>query len=189
MGTVSLAEFDTLSSFVRGCERVFVWNTVMIGRQFLPLPMTSQFKQLQATVLVVEDSPEIQRYFRLLLQLDGYQVDTVASGEEALLRVRKGCAASVVLLDLQMPGIGGMETLRILRELRPELKIIMCSGVDHPETIREALGRGAQAYLVKPVHHLYLSAAVERCLVSDSTDQLPPASRVVAWPTVAPLAN
>jgi CheY-like chemotaxis protein len=120
--------------------------------------------QLKATVLVVDDSPEIQRYLRVLLELDSHHVETANSGHEALQSLRRGCAPDVVLLDLQMPGMDGLETLRRLRQLRPNSKVIMCSGLDDPEKIREAASLGAHAYLVKPVQHLYLSAAVERCL-------------------------
>ena len=146
--------------------------------------MAPAFNRTTTTVLVVEDSPETQRYLRVLLQLDGYQVDTVGSGEEALQHVRDGSAATVVLLDVQMPGTDGIETLRILRELRPDLKVIMCSGVDNPDTIREAILLGAHAYLVKPIQHLYLSAAVERCLGLGLTTHVggPLGARVVAWP-------
>jgi CheY-like chemotaxis protein len=145
---------------------------------------SAAFNRSKATILVVEDSPETQRYLRILLQLDGYQVETASTGEEALQQLRDGSAASVVLLDVQMPGIDGLETLRILRDLRPELRVIMCSGVDNPDTIREAILLGAQAYLVKPIQHLYLSAAVERCLIPDSASRVnrPLGSRVVAWP-------
>ena len=62
----------------------------------------------------------------------------------------------------------GLETLRILRQLHPAAKVIMCSGVDDPDKIQQAILLGAQAYLVKPVQHLYLSAAIERCLGRDS---------------------
>jgi CheY-like chemotaxis protein len=119
---------------------------------------------VKATVLVVDDSPEIQRYLRTLLEMDSYCVETVSSGYEALQRLRLGSASQVVLLDLQMPGMDGLETLRLLQELRPKPKVIMCSGVDDPEKIRAATSLGAHAYLLKPIQHLYLSAAVERCL-------------------------
>jgi CheY-like chemotaxis protein len=119
---------------------------------------------VKATVLVVDDSPEIRRYLCALLELDSYRVETASSGYEALQRLAHGCTPQVVVLDLQMPGMDGLETLRRLQELRPKPHVIMCSGVDDPEKIREAVSLGAHAYLVKPVQHLYLSAAVDRCL-------------------------
>jgi CheY-like chemotaxis protein len=118
----------------------------------------------RATVLVVDDSPEIQRYLRMLLELDSHRVETASSGDEAMHLLRNGCTPDVMLLDLQMPQMDGLETLRQLQELRSRPRVIMCSGVDDPEKIREAASLGADAYLVKPVQHLYLSAAVDRCL-------------------------
>jgi len=123
---------------------------------------------VKADVLVIEDSPEVQRYLRTLLELDSYHAETASNGEEALQRLRDGYNPSLAVLDMQMPGMDGLETLRRLRELRPELKVIMCSGVDDPEKIRQAVALGAQAYILKPVQHLYLSAALDRCL-----DQIP----------------
>ena len=118
---------------------------------------------VKATVLIVDDSLEIQRYLRALLELDAYRVETASSGYQALQRLRHGCAPDIVLLDVQMPGMDGLETLRLLRECRPRPKVIMCSGLDDPNKIREALALGAHAYLLKPIQHLYLSAAIERC--------------------------
>jgi CheY-like chemotaxis protein len=114
-------------------------------------------------ILVVDDSPEIRSYLRALLELDSYRVETASSGQEALQAVRHA-RPDLVLLDVQMPGMDGIETLRRLQQLRPKPKVIMCSGVDNPDTVHEALSLGAHTYLLKPVQHLYLSAAVERCL-------------------------
>jgi len=125
---------------------------------------TNGYSPTKASVLVVEDSPELQTYLRLLLELDRYQVEIAGNGEEALQRMSNGCDPRVVLLDMQMPGMDGLETLRRLKELSSSLKVIMCSGVDDPDKIREAVGLGAHGYLVKPIRHLYLSAALERCL-------------------------
>ncbi|MBZ5598228.1 MAG: response regulator [Acidobacteriia bacterium] len=126
--------------------------------------LVAECNRAKATVLIVDDSPEMLRYLRVLLELDSYQVETASNGSEALQRVRDGCAPAVVLLDLQMPGMDGLKTLRSLRKLQPDLKVIMCSGVDDPRQVRRAASFGAQAYLTKPVRHLYLSAALERCL-------------------------
>ena len=118
------------------------------------------------TVLVVDDSPEIQRYLRTMLELDSYRVETVSSGPAALQYLRQMSAPEVVLLDVQMPEMDGLETLRRMREFRPKLKIIMCSGEDDPGKVHEAFALGVDAYLLKPIRHLYLSAAIERCLQS-----------------------
>ena len=119
---------------------------------------------IKASVLVVEDSPELQKYLRLLLELDRYQVAIAGNGEEALQLMRDGCTPKVVLLDMQMPGMDGLETLRLLRQLHPSTKVIMCSAVDDPDKIQQAIALGAHAYLIKPIRQLYLSAAIERCL-------------------------
>ena len=115
-------------------------------------------------ILVVDDSPDMRRYLRVLLELDSYQVETASNGAEALQRLRDGYTPAVVLLDVEMPGMDGLKTLRRLRRLRPDLMVIMCSGVDDPAIARRASLLGAQAYLTKPVKQLYLSAALERCL-------------------------
>jgi CheY-like chemotaxis protein len=122
------------------------------------------------TVLVVDDSPAMLRYLRVLLELDSYNVETANSGEEAVRRIRSGCVPAAVLLDLQMPGMDGLKTLRHLLKLRPGLKVIMCTGVEDPEISRQAARLGARAYLTKPVKHLYLSAALKRCCGLDSSD-------------------
>ncbi len=119
---------------------------------------------VKATVLVVDDSPEMRRYLRMLLEIDFYQVETASDGYEALQRLGRGCVPQVVLLDLQMPGMDGLDTLRRMQEFRPQPKVIMCSGVDDPAKILEAAALGVHAFLVKPIQHLYLSAAIERCL-------------------------
>lgn len=124
----------------------------------------------KATILVVDDSPEIRRYLRALLELNSYGVETASSGYEALYRLRYASIPDLVLLDLQMPGMDGLETLRGLKKLSSNPKVIMCSGVDDPAKIREALSLGAHGYLVKPIQHLYLSAAVERCLADDAAN-------------------
>ena len=120
--------------------------------------------QAKTTVLVVDDSVAMRRYLRLLLELDSYQVETANSGAEAVRRLREGLSPALVLLDLEMPGMDGLKTLRRLLKVNPELKVIMCSGVDDPRKVQRAAKLGARGYVTKPVQHLYLSAAIERCL-------------------------
>ncbi|HKS74931.1 MAG TPA: response regulator [Terriglobales bacterium] len=120
-----------------------------------------------ATILVVDDSPDMRRYLRCLLELENYHVETANNGLEALRRLEGGCAPALVLLDLQMPGLDGLGALRHMRKQYPHLKVIICSAEDDPEMLYMAAQLGAHAHLSKPVHHLYLSAAVERCLASE----------------------
>jgi len=151
--------------------------------------LTARLDRAKTAVLVVEDCPEVQRYLRTLLELDSYQTEVASNGEEALQWLREGYNPAVVLLDMQMPGMDGLQTLERLRELRPELKVIMCSGVDDPEKIGQAVALGAHAYLIKPVQHLYLSAAVERCLAGDATteNRAQARTRVVTLPVRDPI--
>jgi CheY-like chemotaxis protein len=143
--------------------------------------------QAKATILVVDDSLEMQRYLRLLLEVDAYRVEVAGSGWEALQSLRRGCAPQVVLLDMQMPGMDGLETLPRLLEFRPRPQVIMCSAVDDPGKIAEAAALGADAYLLKPVQHLYLSAAIERCLNQGSAVR--PIGRLSVRPFVLPLPS
>ena len=127
---------------------------------------------IRPTVLVVDDTPAILHYLRMVLESDAYVVETASGGQEALRRLQEGTAdPDVVLLDLQMPGMDGLETLRGILALRPHQKVIMCSAVSDPEVAREARALGAQAYLTKPVPHLYLSAALEGALSQRAAEQ------------------
>src|SRR5439155_6250647 len=76
-------------------------------------------------------------------------VGSFSGGEEALKGIPSS-ASEVVLIDVRMPGMSGMECTRRLRNVRPGLVIIMISGFDHPDTLAQALEAGADAYLAKP---------------------------------------
>ena len=132
-----------------------------------------------ATVLVVDDDPAMRHYIRTLLELDSYRVESAANGLEAVALVSTGLAPDVVLLDVNMPGIDGLETLRRLLQIRPGLKVIMCSGAPDPRKALEAFISGAQEFLTKPFRHLYLSATLERCLAARSSGR-----QAVPWHVV-----
>jgi len=103
-------------------------------------------------------------YVRELLETDQYRVETAVGGLRALELVRSGLSPDVVLLDVNMPEMDGLETLTQLLELQPRLKVVMCSGTPNPRKALSALLMGAHDFLTKPFRHLYLSAAIERCL-------------------------
>ncbi len=118
----------------------------------------------QARILVVDDEPGMLAYLRTLLELNSYEVETVSSGNDALDAVIRGPVPDVVLLDLVMPGLDGLETLDRLRHLRPGLNVIMLSCISATRKVVDAVHLGAQDYLTKPFQEAELQAALKRCL-------------------------
>lgn len=100
-------------------------------------------------VLLVDDEAAIRRALRTPLNELGFETVEVSRGEEALHLVRTD-SFDVVLLDIQMPGIGGMKTLTRLRALAPRLPILMLTVQDSEEQKVEALECGADDYITKP---------------------------------------
>jgi two-component system, OmpR family, KDP operon response regulator KdpE len=100
-------------------------------------------------ILLVDDEPAIRRALRPPLIELGFQVAEASRGEEAL-QVLRSSAHDVVLLDVNMPGIGGIETLRRIRALAPRLPVLMLTVRDEEEDKVEALELGADDYITKP---------------------------------------
>jgi two-component system KDP operon response regulator KdpE len=100
-------------------------------------------------VLVVDDEPAIRRALRPPLMELGFQVAEASRGEEALQALR-AAPYDVVLLDINMPGIGGIETLRRIRTFAPRLPVLMLTVRDDEEDKVEALDMGADDYVTKP---------------------------------------
>jgi two-component system KDP operon response regulator KdpE len=105
--------------------------------------------QTPIRILIVDDESAIRRALRPPLVELGFQVVDVSRGEEALQMLRAG-GFDVVLLDVNMPGIGGIETLRRIRALAPRLPILMLTVRDAEEEKVEALELGADDYVTKP---------------------------------------
>ncbi len=125
--------------------------------------MAQRFK-VRPTVLVVDDEAGMRQYLRRALEVEYCAVETAASGEAAIDRVRRGAMPDLVLLDIEMPGLNGLDTLSELLQFRPGLKIIMCSSRDDAATIGKAQELGARDYLAKPFHQVQLAAILRRCL-------------------------
>src|SRR5246127_1853115 len=117
-----------------------------------------------AHILLVDDEPGMLRYIRTLLEVDSYKVETASTGEEALARVQKGLQPDLVLLDLLMPGIDGLQTLDQLRKLQPGLKVVMLSCVSDTRKVVQAIRLGAHDYLTKPFQKAELDAVIDQCL-------------------------
>jgi two-component system, NtrC family, response regulator AtoC len=121
-----------------------------------------------ANILVVDDEPSMLRYLQTLLEVDSYRVSTAGSGEEAVVRVQQDPNPDVVLLDLLMPGLDGLQTLEQLRKIRPRLKVVMLSCVSDTRKVAQAIRLGAQDYLTKPFQKAELDAVLSHCLKPQS---------------------
>jgi len=121
------------------------------------------------SILVVDDEPSMLGYMRTLLELDSHRVETASSGEDALQRVRRDPQPNVVLLDLLMPGWDGLETLEKMREVRPNLKVVMLSCVSDTRKVVQAIRLGAQDYLTKPFNKTELDSVLQHCFQNQQT--------------------
>jgi two-component system KDP operon response regulator KdpE len=102
-----------------------------------------------AKILLVDDDPQLRRALRMILASAGYSVLEAMTGEEALGKLDKKDAVGLILLDLKMPGMGGLETCRRLREVI-QTPILVISVRRENEDKVEASEAGADDYLVKP---------------------------------------
>ena len=118
----------------------------------------------KAKILLVDDEPGMLRYIKTLLEVEDHQVATASTGEEALEIVQKGMAPDLVLLDLLMPGIDGLETLENLRKLRPGVKVVMLSCVNDTKKVVQAIRLGASDYITKPFQKAELDHVIDQCL-------------------------
>jgi DNA-binding response OmpR family regulator len=112
-------------------------------------------------ILIVDDEVEFADAFAERLRLRGFNTHIAYGGEQALEIVDQG-AVKIMVLDLRMPGMGGLEVLRRVKRTHPEVEVIILSG--HGSEIDEAYGRslGAFAYLRKPADIGDILEAVKR---------------------------
>ena len=115
-------------------------------------------------VLVVDDAEGIRSYLASLLAVRGYQVDTAEDGRRALALLEGGIAPDVILMDVMMPGMDGIEALRRIRELHPRLPVVILSVVGRASTIVQAMQAGAADYLNKPFEEEELEATLRQVL-------------------------
>ena len=111
-------------------------------------------------ILVVDDEPSIRKYLQTLLEVDGYDVETVSTGKEAIERVSKGNRPDFVILDVLMPEMNGLDTLKELMQVDRTLNVIMLSCSNEVGTVVEAIRLGAHDYLTKPFEKTELDAAM-----------------------------
>ncbi len=114
-------------------------------------------------VLLVDDEKEFVAHLAERLQFRGLEVETASDGESALQCI-KDKAPEVMVLDLQMPGISGIDTLKSAKAIAPELQVIMLTGYGTIETAKEGKEFGALEYLIKPCDIIKLYTLIEEAV-------------------------
>jgi DNA-binding NtrC family response regulator len=128
-----------------------------------PPPDDSLPSDSEAHILVVDDAPgDRQTLADILLEM-GYQVETAATGQEALEKLR-GRFFHAAILDVRLPDMLGTEVLDRLKELHADTAAIMVTGYASLQTSMRALNSGAYAYIVKPLDIEHLVSVVQQAL-------------------------
>jgi DNA-binding NtrC family response regulator len=110
-------------------------------------------------ILVVDDEIQVVRLLQEFLMSKGYEVSTALNGEEALAKVKE-MKPRIVLLDIMMPGIGGIDTLKEIRKIDPNIAVIMVTAIIDEELANRAVKLGAYDYITKPINIDYLETCV-----------------------------
>lgn len=111
--------------------------------------MSNKADNIRRKILAVDDDPESLRIVRKALEWEGYIVETATSGEEAITKIMKW-SPHLVLLDVSMPGLNGIQTLQFLRSSTEYVSTIFLSAHSSPEAIVQGLDAGADDYICKP---------------------------------------
>ena len=120
--------------------------------------------------MVVDDDPLFRWAASKILERAGYRVHAAATGQDGLAAARE-CHPGVVLLDIKLPDQAGFTVLEAIRQVRPDLPVVMLTAVPTPETSRRALRLGAYAYFEKPCDWTELLATVSRALQSFAPEE------------------
>jgi len=113
------------------------------------------------TILVVDDEPVMRSLLNKILTRDGYMVLVAAGGREAL-DILDRQRVDIVVSDLKMPEMDGLELLRMVKEGHPHVAIIMMTAYGDTYTVKDALLLGADEYITKPFKSFEISLVVER---------------------------
>ena len=122
----------------------------------------------KANILVVDDEPVTRQSLTDILRLEGYSVSAVANGEAAVDYIRT-YSVDLMILDLRMPGMSGLEVIKVTTQLSPDTEIIMLTAHGSMETAVEALRHRIHDYLLKPASPAQVLESVSRGLARRKT--------------------
>ena len=130
----------------------------------------------KGTILVIDDDPKFLETMRILLRGAGYNVLTSGTGPKGLDMIRYAPRdVRTVLLDFNMPGFNGAETLEYLRKLTPNVKVIAVSGFKVTE-LPQSFQNGVERFVAKPFSNDQLLQTIEEVLANESEEEMSAAS-------------
>ena len=119
-------------------------------------------------ILVVDDEPIARQSLSDILRLEGYSVTAVANGELAVEHVRS-YSVDLILLDLKMPGMNGLDVVQVVNQISPDTEIILLTAYGSMESAVEALRQRVHDYLLKPASPMQILESVKRGLERRAT--------------------
>ncbi len=116
------------------------------------------------SILIADDDESLRSYLEHFLKSCGYDTSSVESGDQVIARMKAQAPLDLILLDVVMPGISGMEVLEQIKKIRPSVPVIILSGVGQVKTVVEAIRLGAADYLSKPFEEEELQLTIRNAL-------------------------
>ena len=129
---------------------------------------------MNVLVLVVDDEPDVEALFRQQfrkdLRAERFVMDFASSAADALAQIASTIEQSLILIlsDINMPGMTGLEMLPKVKEMRPDVPVIMITAYGDPETMRKAIEGGATGLLTKPIDFVQLREEIDTRLAQAS---------------------
>jgi two-component system chemotaxis response regulator CheY len=120
---------------------------------------------MSKSVLVVDDAAFMRMMIRDILAREGYVIHEAVNGRDAVEKYTE-IGPDIVTMDITMPGMSGLEALRLIREQDPSARVLMVSAMGQQKMIVEALEYGAMDFLVMPFQPTKVLETVKKCLQS-----------------------
>ena len=114
---------------------------------------------MSKSILVIDDEVAVCNMLKKFLEMKGYSADTAATGQEGVEKARQN-TPGIVLLDIRMPGMDGVEVLQELKKIDKNINVIMITAVNENEIGKKCIELGAYDYIIKPFDLEYLEHAL-----------------------------
>src|SRR3989338_648269 len=132
-------------------------------------------EDIKRKILVVDDEESLREFLEIMLKREGYEITTAADGDKAIKLMKKQ-SFDLVLTDLQMPKVHGMEVLAQAKDMDPEIVVIVITAFGSTESAVEAMKLGAYDYITKPFKideiKLIIKKALEKRILSRENKQM-----------------